>query len=100
MYNESHISAVFKDAYKRIYVALKMDATYMQKDKIADRCEIVTIVLTSRFKYETHMLHIFLFNINDTYVGPLDSHIRLILHFTYRTYVRRLLKLKIARTSH
>ena len=62
------------DFLRCIYVALKMDATYMQKDKIAHRCEIATIALTSRFQYETYAAYISMSHISADMTFALRTH--------------------------
>ena len=51
-----------------------MDATYMQKDKIAHRCEIATIALTSRFQYETYAAYISMSHISADMTFALRTH--------------------------
>ena len=62
------------DFLRCIYVALKMDAAYMQKDKIAHRREIATIALTSRFQYETYAAYISMSHISADMTFALRTH--------------------------
>ena len=89
------------DFLRCIYVALKMDATYMQKDKSAHRCEIATIAVTSRFQYETYAAYISMSHISADMTFALRTHCffdgALMSVFCKATYVHFLFRWQICR---
>ena len=98
------------DFLRCIYVALKMDATYMQKDKIARRCEIATIALTSRFQYETYAAYISMSHISADMTFALRTHcffdgasVRFlqsdVCEFSFRWQICRIFSMRYARQT-